>query len=224
MHATTPYVIGSDVYCADEMCGRLSRVVIDPVVRELTHLVVEPAHHPQDARLVPVHLVGPETDVIRLRCDLTAFDGLEPAQTTEFLPAAADELGYRADHSLWLPYFPLGGVGGAMGPAGGGPFPGAALNEPRTVTSERVPAGEVQVRRGQPVHATDGEIGKVQGLVVDPSDHQVTHVLLSEGHLWGKKQVALPIRDVTDVHDGVHLDLSKDEIRDLPPVDLQTGG
>lgn len=220
MHATTPFVIGSDVYCADEVCGRLSRVVIDPVARELTHLVVEPSHDADDARLVPVNLIDEAADGIRLRCDMTAFEGLEPAQTTEFLPAAADELGYAADHSLWLPYFPLGGAGGAMGPAGGGLFPPAALGEPRTVTSERVPAGEIQVRRGQPVHATDGEIGKVQGLVVDPADHQVTHVLLSEGHLWGKKQVALPIRDVTDVHQGVHLALSKDEIRDLPPVDL----
>ncbi|HEU5331599.1 MAG TPA: PRC-barrel domain-containing protein [Actinocrinis sp.] len=220
MHATTPYVIGSDVYCADEVCGRLDRVVIDPVARELTHLVVEPAHRPDDARLVPVGLVDQGADGIRLRCDTTMFEGLDPAQTTEFLPAAADELGYAADHSLWLPYFPLGGAGGAMGPGGGGPFPMTALGEPRTVIAERVPTGEVQVRRGQPVHATDGEIGKVQGLVVDPEDHQVTHVLLSEGHLWGKKQVALPIRDVTDVHQGVHLDLSKDEIRELPPVDL----
>lgn len=220
MHATEPYVIGSDVYCADEVCGRLTRVVIDPVARELTHVVVEPAHHPEDARLVPIDHVEQEGDVLRLRCDMTAFEGLEPAQVTEFLPAAADELGYPADHTLWQPYFPLGGVGGAMGPVAGGPFPGSALNEPRAVTSERLPAGEVQVRRGQPVHATDGEIGKVQGLVVDPADHQVTHVLLSEGHLWGKKQVALPIRDVTDVHQGVHLDLSKDEIRDLPAVDL----
>ena len=41
--------------------------------------------------------------------------------------------------------------------------------------------------------------------------HQVTHVLPQEGHLWGKKQVALPIRDVTDAHQGVHLNLSKDD-------------
>lgn len=227
MHATTPYVIGSDVYCTDQECGKLSRVVIDPVARELTHLVVEPSDDPDDARLVPIGSVDQNADdvgAIRLRCDRRSFEGFDPAQTTEFLPAATDELGYPAAESLWMPYFPLGGAGGAMGPAGGGPFPAGVPNEPRTVTSDRVPAGEVQVRRGQPVHATDGEIGKVQGLVIDPSDHQVTHVLLSEGHLWGKKQVALPIRDVTDVHQGVHLDLSKDEIRDLPAVDLAQFG
>ena len=223
MPATTPYVIGNEVYCTDQACGWLSRVVIDPVARELTHLVVEPAHHPEEGRLVPVDLVdrdaGTEGDVIRLRCDAAAFDNLEQAQSTEFLPAETGEFGYPADRSLWMPYFPLGAVGGA-GPVGGGAFIAAGSIEPHTVTYERVPSGEVLVRRGQPVHATDGEIGKVQGLVIDPDDHQVTHVLLQEGHLWGKKQVALPIRDVTDVHQGVHLDLSKAEIRDLPPVDV----
>jgi sporulation protein YlmC with PRC-barrel domain len=215
MHTTAPYVIGSKVYCGDEELGELSRVVIDPVAPALTHLVVEPRHHPEDARLVPIDLAEQEADVIRLRCDKVGFEGLEPAQTTEFLPAATDELGYPADQSLWMPYFPLGPVGSP-----GGLYAAPPPNEPRTVTYERVPSGEVQVKRGQPVHATDGEIGRVQGLVIDPEDHQVTHVLLEEGHLWGKKQVALPIRNVTDVHQGVHLDLSKDQIRDLPPVDL----
>ena len=42
--------------------------------------------------------------------------------------------------------------------------------------------------RGDPVHALDGEIGRVQGLLVDPDDHRVTHVLLEEGHLWGRKK------------------------------------
>jgi sporulation protein YlmC with PRC-barrel domain len=80
--------------------------------------------------------------------------------------------------------------------------------------------GEVEVRRGEHVHATDGPIGQVQGLVIDPSDHHVTHVLLDEGHLWGKKRVAIPISAVKDVKGGVRLNLTKDQVRDLPAVEL----
>jgi sporulation protein YlmC with PRC-barrel domain len=80
--------------------------------------------------------------------------------------------------------------------------------------------GEVEVRRSEHVHAKDGTIGRVQGLVIDPSDHHVTHVLLDEGHLWGEKRVAIPISAVTGVDDGVSLSLTKDEVRELPPVDL----
>jgi sporulation protein YlmC with PRC-barrel domain len=90
----------------------------------------------------------------------------------------------------------------------------------RAYTADRVPVGEVEVRRGDHVHATDGSIGRVQGLVVDPSDHHVTHVLLDEGHLWGKKQVAIPIGAVKSVEDDVRLNLTKDQVRELLPIDL----
>ena len=85
--------------------------------------------------------------------------------------------------------------------------------------------GEVEVRRGEHVHASDGNIGRVQGLVIDPGDHHVTHVLLQQGHLWGKKEIAIPISAVKDVaSDGLRLNLTKDEVRDLPPVDLAHRG
>jgi sporulation protein YlmC with PRC-barrel domain len=86
------------------------------------------------------------------------------------------------------------------------------------VTYDRVPAGEVAVRRGERVHATDGPIGLVQGLVIDPADQHVTHVLLQEGHLWGRKEVAIPISAVTRVDDGIRLNITKQDVQDLPPV------
>jgi sporulation protein YlmC with PRC-barrel domain len=76
------------------------------------------------------------------------------------------------------------------------------------------------VQRGDRVHATDGEIGRVQGLVIDPGSHHVTHVLLQEGHLWGSKEVAIPIGAVTDVEAGIRLNITKQQVEDLPPVDI----
>jgi hypothetical protein len=46
----------------------------------------------------------------------------------------------------------------------------------------------------------------------------VTHVLLQEGHLWGRKEVAIPIEAVTRVETGIWLNLSKRQVEDLPPV------
>ena len=76
------------------------------------------------------------------------------------------------------------------------------------------------MRRGDHVEASDGPIGRVQGLIVDPADHHVTHVLLDEGHLWGEKRVAIPIGAVSRVDVGVRLSINKAEVRDLPEVDL----
>jgi hypothetical protein len=50
----------------------------------------------------------------------------------------------------------------------------------------------------------------------------VTHVLLQEGHPWGRKEVAIPIGAVTGVEAGILLSLSKQEVEDLPPVAIDT--
>ncbi len=110
------------------------------------------------------------------------------------------------------PYYGLGGAG----------VPGDELaGVSQTVTYDTVPLGEVEVRRGDHVHATDGNIGRVQGLVIDPGSRHVSHVLLQEGHLWGRKEVAIPISSVTGIdEDGMKLSLSKHQVQDLPPVDI----
>jgi hypothetical protein len=160
---------------------------------------------------------------VHLRCTMAQFEALEQAEETNFLPGAPGQWGYGQDQMLSWPYFGLG-MGG-MGGMGVGMMGGMGMGRgPRTVTSDRVPAGEVEVRRGDHVHATDGPIGRVQGLVVNPVDHHVTHVLLDEGHLWGKKRVAIPIGAVAGVEGGVQLSLTKDEVRDLPTVDLAEQG
>jgi hypothetical protein len=166
---------------------------------------------------VPIDRVTSVTDKINLSCTKNEFEWLEAAEVSRFLPAAGDELNFGVGTVLALPYLALGKGGlqtrGWDTGIGGGPS---------IITYDRVPTGEVEVRRGDAVHATDGTIGSVQGLVIDPSDHHVTHVLLNEGHLWGKKEVAIPISAVTRVvEDGAWLSLTKDEVRDLPPVDIE---
>jgi sporulation protein YlmC with PRC-barrel domain len=221
MSETKDFTIGSEVACSDGVCGDLKRVVVDPVARTVTHLVVKPRHRRGTGHLVPVDLVDSTANEIRLRCTMSEFEALEDAEETHFLPGASGRWGYEQGQMLSWPYYGLGlGGGMGMGGMGGGMGMGGMGVGPHAVTNDRVPVGEVEVRRGEHVHATDGSIGRVQGLVVDPGDHHVTHVLLDEGHLWGQKTVAIPINAVTGVDDGVRLNLTKDEVRDLPAVDL----
>ena len=229
MSESTAFTIGSEVSCSDGVCGELRRVVVDPVARALAHLVVEPPHRVGAGRLVPIELVESSVDrAIVLRCTEAEFDALADAEETQFLAGASGDYGYGPGQVVSLPYFGLGGMGlgmggvGSLGMGGMGMGMGGADPGPHPVVSDRVPVGEVAVRRGDPVAAKDGEIGRVQGLVIDPSDHRVTHSLLDEGHLWGAKRVAIPIGAVEEVNeaDGVCVSLTKDEVRDLPPVDL----
>jgi hypothetical protein len=219
LSASTEFIFGSSVSCSDGSCGELACVVVDPAARTATHLVVGPPHRGGTSRLVPVRLAGTGTAAIRLRCTRSQFEGLQEAEETHIVPGALGELGEGQDHQLSAPYYGRGGMGLAMA-VGTGLGAGTA---PRRITSDRIPAGKVEVRRGEHVHATDGPIGKVRGLTVLTRGRQVTHILLDEGHLWGKRRVAIPIGAVAGFSDGVRLSLTRDEVRDLPPIDLAPG-
>jgi sporulation protein YlmC with PRC-barrel domain len=216
MSGTEEFDIGSEVTCSDGVCGDLRRVVVDPVARAITHLAVEPRHRRTGGHLVPIDFVASTGNEIRLKCTKAQFEKFEEADEAQFVPAASGQGGYEPNQMLMLPYYGLG-----MGGAGISMGSRARSTGPHEVKYDHVPLGEVEVRRGEHVHATDGAIGRVEGLVIDPSDHHVTHFLLQEGHLWGQKRVAIPIGSVARTGDGVRLTLTKDEVRDLPPLDVR---
>jgi sporulation protein YlmC with PRC-barrel domain len=196
------FTIGADVSCTDGPCGRLARVVIDPITHLVTHLIVEPPRGHGPARLVPLELVGPAAGEIRLKCTSAEFDSLDPAEEGRFIACVHDVPDYRTTDIFAWPYYGYRGARGSLG------------------TDDAIPPGEVEVQRGEHVNATDGHIGQVEGLVVDPDSHYVTHVLLQEGHLWGSKQVTIPIGSVTRVAERIEVSLTKREVQGLPPVDI----
>jgi sporulation protein YlmC with PRC-barrel domain len=207
--ADTTFTIGAAVECSDGPCGAVSRVVVDPVARELTHLVVEPEHRSGLGRLVPLDLVESGADDVRLGCTLAQFEKLAAAEETDFLPGGSGYEAYAAHEAYYWPYFGLEG----------GADPTLALAS-AVETRDMLPPGEIGVRRGETVHASDGEIGRVEGLVIDSVQRHVTHVLLQEGHLWGKKQVAIPIDAVEKIDRGITVNMTKHEIESLPAVEV----
>lgn len=212
---STPFTIPSDAVCSDGVCGRLSAVVVDPIARTITHLVVTPKSGP--GRLVPLDFVDATTHELRLRCTQAQFEQLDPAEEEWFLRNTYGQLGYPPEQVYAWPYF-----GGGLG-MGTAPMLGVN-NVQQTISGDSLPPGDIGVRRGDKVHATDGPIGQVQGVVMDAADHRMTHVLLQEGHLWGLKQVAIPSHAVTSVKDGIRLNLTKDEVEHLPAVAVDRAG
>ncbi len=217
---TTQFTIGSDARCTDGVCGEVSRVVVDPVARTVTHLVVEPKHQRGAGRLVPLDLLDATATGIQLRCTLKAFGDLRQAEETEFVAPPGGFAGYASHQVLAWPYYASTmGMGRGMGIGPG--IDGGDTSH--VATYDLLPEGKVGIRRGESVQATDGEIGHVQGLVIDPGDRRVTHVLLQEGHLWGKKEVAIPMGAVTTVDAGIRLSISKAEVANLPAVVVDHG-
>jgi len=199
-------VIGSEAVGSDGYRGEVLAVVVDPAARTVTHLVVEPHGRAGLARLVPLELAelaGAEPGPIPLRCTEAEFMSLEPAEETlaEFVP------GYPDPVQLLPP-----GWRDTGGPTADG---GTILRIPEKETVDIVPPGEVEERRGDHVHASDGDVGHLRGLRIDPGSRRVTHVLVREGHVWGHQDVDIPAEMVAGFGDGIRLSVTRQQVRDL---------
>jgi hypothetical protein len=87
---------------------------------------------------------------------------------------------------------------------------------------ESLPPGELGIRRDARVQATDGKVGWVDEFVTIPTNGEITHLLLREGHLWGGKEVTVPVSAIEGIEERmVHLKLDKGEIQALPSVPVQ---
>jgi sporulation protein YlmC with PRC-barrel domain len=204
--------LGSPVHCSDGAFGELADVVIDPTTRRVSHLVVQSRNAAEPARLVPVALAhsaaGDADKTIVLDCTGAEVGQLESVTESAYLrleefPVEDPDWDVGVEEILAMPYYQAFDSGGA-----------AVLYEDHVQwTYDRIPKGEVEIRRASPVTSSDEHhLGHVDGFVVDEDD-QITHLVLEHGHLWGKREVVIPIGAVATVAtDAVVLSLSKDEV------------
>lgn len=215
MAAETEFEIGAQAYCSDGFCGQVIRIIFDPAAGAVTHLAIEPKNRPEDGRLVPIEMAEPVDGGVRLRCTLAEFGGLDPAEDIQIVQGYSYQGGYGPAEAV-EGYGDVGSMGVGASATGMG-VPMGVPHRLKTVTDAVVPVGEAEASQGDHVYATDGEIGRVHGFLVDPDDHRATHVVLQEGHLWGRKEIAIPMSAVKEVDAGVRLHISKREVEELPP-------
>ena len=78
--------LNAQVECTDGICGRSVFVLINPVIDQVTHLVVKEDSASNTEYIVPVEFVT-ETmfDTIRLRCSKAEMEKMEPFIKTGFI-------------------------------------------------------------------------------------------------------------------------------------------
>jgi sporulation protein YlmC with PRC-barrel domain len=214
--------LGTPVRCTDKPYGELADLVVDPISKRVTHLVVRPSNQEAlETRLVPIELVegGEEGSEISLRGTVEHVNGLEPVQEYTYLrlrESAADDPNWDigVQDVLASPYYE---ADPGLGYTGYPPDLG--------LTYDRVPKGEVEIRRSSDVYSADEHhLGEVDGFLVDGDAH-ITHLILERGHLWGRREVTIPIGAVAKVEtDVVTLSLLKDQVGQLPSVRVHRHG
>jgi sporulation protein YlmC with PRC-barrel domain len=194
--------IDVEVFCTDGYCGRSTGAVLKPNTEEVTHLVVKEKESPHEEILIPVTAVTASTpDSINLSYTRKKLAQLQPFVETDFvkieIPRYAGGL-----YSMAGEFYPESEVWG--------------------VKHKVIPEGELALLRGARVEATDGRVGRVDELLIDPEDNRITHLVLREGHLWGQKEVTIPVSEIERIaEDTVHLKIDKRTIESLPTVPVQ---
>jgi hypothetical protein len=204
--AEVTLAIGAAAACTDGFAGELKGLVVEPRARAVTHLVIEPEHAQGLARLVPLDHADATAEPIRLGYTEAEFKDLDPAEETlaEFVP------GYEGPVQL-LP------AGEGWRPADDPVAAGETIPQIREMeTLPLVPENEVEESRSEQVRATDGHLGQLQGLRVNPETGEVLSVLVKR-HPWGHAELAIPIGQVSGFEAGVQLNITKQEAKDLTP-------
>jgi uncharacterized membrane protein YbhN (UPF0104 family) len=217
------------INAADGHCGKVVDVIVDPVRLRVTHLVINPAGMVSAPRLVPVTAADHDADPLALLWTRRQVDDAELVRETDFIELAA----WPHQHDGWevgvvrvlaWPYYASGHAaeGGEDWPNHTGwhdPGPDQDGGTRSLMDYDRIPAGTAEIRRESQVISRDDQVvGHVDGLVVAP-DFAISHLVLDRGHLWGHREVTIPIDAVSAAKtDAVYLTLTRDEVTHLPSV------
>jgi sporulation protein YlmC with PRC-barrel domain len=203
--------LDTQVATTDGLSGTLADVVIDPAKRRVTHVVVRAGDPDPAARLVPLGLVSDASGKVALTCTAQDFEQLESIQGYAYLPvderpAPDSEWDVGVEDVVMMPSYQGADLGVYT----------AEIDPNVGVTYDRVPKGEVEIRRSSIVLSSDGhELGTVQAFDVEGG--AITNVVVERGHLWWKRSVPVPIASVATLQtNAIGLGLTKAEFVKLP--------
>ncbi len=198
------YPLNAYVHCTDGLFGRSTHLIFNPATGKVTHLVVKEKNSPHAERLLPTRWIKEKTpDILLVNRTKAELRSLQQFHQKHFIQRSVCRLTDAPDRTMLWPY---------------------VVPDRKRYTEEHdaVPQGELAVWRGMRVRATDGRIGQVDEFLVNAESGHITHLILREGLLIGRKQVMIPLSAIDDVEkDTVCLKLTKQEVKQLPAIPIQ---
>ena len=189
------------VFCTGDICGHITHIVINPITNKVTDVVIRDQELPQVERLIPVELITKSSsDTVQLNISKNRINSFPPFRYTHFIKATTPVKSVGLPIPMMWPY---------------------VVSQEKLIPfeAEGIPPDELAIRRNAHVNATDGQVGKVDEFLIDPGTGNITHLVLREGHLWGQKDVTIPVSEIERIEqDTVFLKLDKEDIARLPTV------
>ena len=192
--------LNAKVTCLDGPSGQSHYLVLNPTNEEITHIVVGDDNSSSDREyLVSIDRIVESTpESLQVNCSCESLAKMPIFKQEEFI--VSDLNGINGSFTMLWPY---------------------ATPEANYITfeNEHIPANELTFRRGSSVEATDGHAGHVDEFLINPINNTITHIILRDGHLWGQKNITIPLSQINRIEeDKVWLKLDKQSIAALPAI------
>jgi len=168
----------SQVRCGETPCGRLLCLIIQPGRRILTDIVVEREEFHEETRLVPRRYIDTITsETIQLSCSLDEWKKLEPFIAHEYVMIDLPNWGIDE----WSSVYPQE----------------RGIDVPR----EEVPAGELPLHRDAHVSTSDGRVGHLHTVQIDPETGRILGLEAQFGHFWNRERYSATADEIDHIDD-----------------------
>ena len=135
--------------------------------------------------MVPVAWVEHSShDLIRLNCTMAKLSEMKPFIVDKYVEKPVQK-------------YPSAYAAGEASP------PNIMPPQVEKIRAPKLAVGEVAVEPNMPVEATDGALGKIDELLVNPEAGKVTHIVIRKGYFWDPQEVALPVSTIDYTADGI---------------------
>lgn len=177
------------VVCKDGPFGYLDGFILDPVKDEVTDLIVEADEFLKPKRLVPVKEIVKST----FRYILLNCT-LHKLSEFELFADLEDHRIYSWPYKTTSPGYLSGQHG-------------------------HIPTNKIVVWGSPYVFATDGKVGVLDELIIEPDNHKITDLLVRVGYFWGYQDIDIPLAQIENIKgDSVYLKLNMATIKSFPTV------
>jgi sporulation protein YlmC with PRC-barrel domain len=191
------------VFCSGDICGHITHIIINPITNQVTDVVVRDYEVPQIERLVPVELITKSSsDTVQLTISKDRIRTFPAFRYTHFIRVTTPVKSVGLPIYMMWPY---------------------VVSQEKLIPfeAEGIPPDELAIQRNARVIATDGQVGKVDEFLIDSGTGNITHLVLREGHLWGKKDIVIPVSAIKHIgEDAVELKIDKKSIETLPVIPI----
>jgi uncharacterized protein YrrD len=198
--------INAKVYAGDTVCGHSVALVMNPTTDEVTHVAVKLNGIASRKVILPVESISQSSkDEIRFDLDCEELSSRREFVRTEFVEAPMPQEVAGGALLYW-------------------PF---VIPEVKRIPIEveTIPVDELAIHPGVDVMSLDGKVGKVDEFLIDPVNDRISHIVMHEGHLFGKQDVLIPISSVSEIGEHfVRVELDKQQIEALPEIPVHREG